>query len=200
MYKSFKKLADFIVALGILILIFPIAVFISFLLVIDHKGNPFFIQIRVGYKEKMFKIIKFKTMNEKKNIDNKLLEDQSRLTRVGKFIRKTSLDEIPQLLNVIMGQMSIIGPRPLLPEYLSLYNKKQRKRHDVMPGITGLAQISGRNKITWQEKFELDIEYINNQNFLLDFKILIKTIGKVALAKEINSKNNLSMEPFNGKN
>jgi lipopolysaccharide/colanic/teichoic acid biosynthesis glycosyltransferase len=176
MYPLLKRVADFIVALIVFTALLPLFLFISLLLFITNKGQVFFIQERPGYKEKIFKIIKFKTMRDAYDAQGKLLPDEERLTAVGRFVRKTSLDEIPQLLNVIKGDMSFVGPRPLLVQYLPLYNAWQRRRHDVKPGITGWAQVNGRNDISWEEKFKLDLYYVENQSFLLDLKILFLTV------------------------
>lgn len=161
-------------------------------------SNPFFLQKRPGKNGKIFSIIKFKTMNDKRNKEGDLLDDSKRLTRIGKFIRNTSLDEIPQLINVIKGDMSLIGPRPLLPEYLPLYNDFQKQRHKVKPGITGYAQVNGRNAINWNKKFEYDIYYVANISFILDCKILLKTLKKVFLQSDINNKNASTMNRFKG--
>ena len=201
MYKDlFKFFFDTIFSAFLLFIISPIFLIISLILIINFKGSPFFLQKRPGLNEKLFLIIKFKTMNEKKNFKGELLNDEFRLTKIGGIIRKVSLDEIPQLINVFKGDMSLVGPRPLLPEYLSLYNKQQKTRHNVKPGMTGLAQVRGRNLISWKEKFELDVEYVKNQSISLDFYILFKTIFKVFKFKEINNYGNNSVEKFNGKN
>ena len=201
MYKDlFKFFFDTIFSTFLLLIMSPIFLIISLILIMNFKGSPFFLQKRPGLNEKLFLIIKFKTMNEKKNIKGELLKDEFRLTKIGGIIRKFSLDEIPQLINVLKGDMSLVGPRPLLPEYLSLYNKQQKKRHMVKPGMTGLAQVSGRNLISWKEKLELDVEYVKNQSLSLDFYILFKTIFKVFKIKEINNYGNNSVEKFNGKN
>lgn len=168
------------------------------MLTIHLKGSPFFLQKRPGKDERIFKIIKFRTMNDFKDAEGKLLPDGERLTSLGKFIRSTSLDEIPQLLNVIKGDMSIIGPRPLLPEYLSLYDTIQKKRHHVKPGITGWAQVNGRNAISWEEKFKLDVYYVQNVTFALDVKILLKTVKKVFIREGINTENSVTTEAFKG--
>jgi lipopolysaccharide/colanic/teichoic acid biosynthesis glycosyltransferase len=163
-----------------------------------NQGKPFFFQIRPGKKGQLFKIIKFKTMNDKKDNEGNLLSDEYRLTKIGAFVRKTSLDEIPQLLNVLKGDMSLIGPRPLLPEYLPLYNESQRRRHEVKPGITGWAQVNGRNAISWAQKFEYDVWYVENVSFLLDLKILYQTIKKVFKREGITAENSVSAEAFKG--
>ncbi len=171
---------------------------VTIFLAIANEGKPFFFQVRPGKNEKLFKIIKFKTMNEKKDEQGNLLSDAERLTKVGAFVRKTSLDEIPQLLNVIKGDMSLIGPRPLLPRYLPLYNDEQRKRHNVRPGITGWAQINGRNAISWQQKFEYDVWYVENVSFMLDLKILLLTVKKVFVSEGISQEGQATMEEFKG--
>jgi len=168
------------------------------LLSFANKGKPFFFQIRPGKNEKLFKIIKFKTMNDAKDEQGNLLEDAKRLTLVGNFVRKTSLDELPQLINVLKGDMSLIGPRPLLVEYLELYNEEQKQRHLIRPGITGWAQVHGRNKITWNQKFKYDIWYVENCSFWLDVKIIIKTIKKVIKSEGVNAGENMTMNRFKG--
>ena len=174
MYKNVVKFGlDTVVALMAFILISPIFLIVTFFLLFVNQGKAFFFQKRPGKNERIFTIVKFKTMNDRKDESGNLLADEKRLTRIGKFVRATSLDEIPQLLNVIKGDMSFVGPRPLLPQYLPLYNEFQRKRHLVKPGITGWAQVKGRNTISWPQKFELDVWYVENQSFLLDFKNFI---------------------------
>ena len=175
----FKPLFDFIIALVIFTLLSPVFFLFAVLLLIVNRGSPFFIQSRPGKNERIFKIIKFKTMNDRKDHFGNLLPDADRLTVVGKFVRKTSIDEIPQLLNVINGDMSLVGPRPLLIEYLPLYNDSQKKRHNVRPGITGWAQVNGRNAISWKQKFEYDIWYVEHLSFFLDLKVIFMTLGKV---------------------
>lgn len=199
MYKSiFKRLLDFLAALTGFILLSPIFIVVTIGLFFANQGKPFFFQVRPGKNERLFKIIKFKTMNDKKGVDGQLLADSERLTKIGSFVRKTSLDEIPQLLNVIKGDMSLIGPRPLLPQYLPLYNKLQKRRHEIQPGITGWAQINGRNAISWNQKFEYDVWYVDNCNFILDIKILFLTIKKVFVSEGISQEGNATMEPFKG--
>jgi undecaprenyl phosphate N,N'-diacetylbacillosamine 1-phosphate transferase len=193
-----KRIFDLIISLTGIITLSPIIIFLSVGLFIANKGNPFYFQKRPGKNEKLFIIIKFKTMNNKKNSDGTLMSDADRLTYLGRIVRKTSLDEIPQLINVLIGNMSIIGPRPLLPEYLTLYNHKQKRRHNIRPGITGWAQINGRNSISWEEKFELDVWYVNNQSMFLDLKILLLTIKKVIISDGISQKNQATVEPFKG--
>jgi lipopolysaccharide/colanic/teichoic acid biosynthesis glycosyltransferase len=201
LYRQFIKAPiDILVALVIFIVVFPLFLLIALLLVIAQGGNPFFTQPRVGYREKIFHVIKFRTMNNKRGPDGQLLSDKDRLTPIGTFVRKTSLDEIPQLLNIIRGQMSFVGPRPLLLEYLPLYSAEQRHRHDVMPGITGWAQVNGRNSIAWRDKFALDIWYVNHQGFWLDLRILFMTVGKVLKAEGISGQGVVTAEKFNGNN
>lgn len=168
------------------------------LLAFANKGTPFFFQLRPGWRGAPFKVIKFKTMNDARDEKGEWLPDEVRLTRVGKFVRKTSLDEIPQLLNVIKGDMSLIGPRPLLMEYLPLYSKEQYRRHEVRPGITGWAQVNGRNAISWQQKFAYDVWYVDHLSFTLDVKILLSTIQKVFKAEGISSATAVTMEKFTG--
>ncbi|AKC24121.1 UDP-galactose phosphate transferase [Flavobacterium psychrophilum] len=180
MYKLFiKQIIDFLVSLVAVVILTPLLLIITIGLFFANNGKPFFFQLRPGKNGKIFKIIKFKTMNEAKDAQGNLLSDAERLTPIGKFVRKTSLDEIPQLLNVLNGDMSLIGPRPLLPQYLHLYNNFQNRRHEVKPGITGWAQVNGRNAISWDKKFELDVWYVDHISFSLDFKILYLTIIKV---------------------
>lgn len=200
MYKNFiKPVIDFVVSTAVFLLLLPLFMLITVLLYFANQGHPFFFQLRPGRAEKIFRLIKFKTMNEKKDRHGMLLPDAVRLTRLGKFIRKTSLDEIPQLLNVIKGEMSLIGPRPLLTEYLPLYNDFQKKRHSVTPGITGWAQVNGRNAIGWQQKFEYDIFYVQHMSFALDMKILLLTIAKVFKSEGISADGQATMQKFTGK-
>ncbi|MFH6769238.1 sugar transferase [Gaetbulibacter aquiaggeris] len=201
MYKGvLKRLLDIIFSLIGLILLSPILIVVSFILTVSIKGSPLFFQSRPGKNEKIFKIIKFKTMNDFKDKKGNLLPDNDRLTAIGKFIRKYSLDEIPQLFNVLIGDMSLIGPRPLIVEYLPFYNDIQKKRHNVKPGITGWAQVNGRNSISWNKKFEFDVWYVENMCFLVDFKILTLTLIKVLQRKDVNLSEELTSEYFNGKN
>lgn len=187
MYKVyFKPLLDCVVSLLGIVVLSPIFLVILISLFISNNGKVFFVQNRPGKNEKIFKIIKFRTMNNKKDAHGNLLPDAERLTYLGKIVRKTSLDEIPQLINVLKGDMSLIGPRPLLPEYLSLYNERQKKRHTVKPGITGWAQINGRNAVEWNKKFEFDVWYIENLSFILDLQILFLTLKKVVKLEGIN--------------
>ncbi|WP_298953086.1 sugar transferase [uncultured Nonlabens sp.] len=198
MYKIVKFILDFLVAFVALGLLFPVLVILLIFLAIANSGKPFFFQTRPGKHGNLFKIIKFKTMNDKKDKEGNLLSDQLRLTTVGKIVRKTSLDEIPQLLNVIKGDMSIVGPRPLLPAYLELYSKEQARRHDVKPGITGWAQVNGRNAISWEEKFKLDVWYVDHQSFSLDLKIILKTVKKVFVSEGISQDGQATMTKFEG--
>jgi lipopolysaccharide/colanic/teichoic acid biosynthesis glycosyltransferase len=199
MYKSFfKRLIDFFVAFMGLLLILPIFLFLIFFLAIANDGKPFFVQKRPGKDGKIFSIIKFKTMNDRRSVKGNLLPDAERLTKIGFFVRKTSLDELPQLLNVINGDMSLIGPRPLLPQYLNLYSDFQNRRHEVKPGITGWAQVNGRNAISWEKKFEYDVWYVENISFLLDVKILFFTIKKVVKSENISQEGLVSMDYFKG--
>ncbi|RZK36615.1 MAG: sugar transferase [Pedobacter sp.] len=199
MYKLFfKRAIDFLTASIGLIILSPIFIIITILLAIKNNGKPFFVQARPGKNGKIFKIVKFKTMNDRRDSNGELLPDAVRLTKIGMFVRKTSLDEIPQLLNVINGDMSLVGPRPLLPSYLPLYSEEQNKRHNVKPGITGWAQVNGRNAISWKEKFELDVWYVNNQSFKLDFKILMLTIKKVIKKDGISQSGEATMSRFEG--
>ena len=194
-----KRLFDFLLALMVFIFIIPIFFLLWFWLSIANKGaGAFFFQERPGKDEKIFRVIKFKTMNDRRDASGKLLPDAQRLTKVGNFVRSTSLDEIPQLLNVIKGDMSLIGPRPLLVQYLPLYNETQRRRHDVRPGITGWAQVNGRNAISWKQKFAYDVWYVDNVSLSLDVKILLKTIQKVFKREGISSDTSATMELFKG--
>ena len=199
-YRFFKYFIDQIFALVVLVLILPLLVLTTLLLGMTLKKWPFFVQKRPGLKQQIFSIYKFKTMRDTVDSTGVLLPDFERITPLGKIIRKLSLDELPQLINVLKGEMSFVGPRPLLPEYLPLYSNEQNKRHEVKPGITGWAQVNGRNTLSWQDKFKHDVYYVENQSFFLDLRILIKTVGKVLLPKDINASEQLTMEPFNGKN
>lgn len=199
MYQHYiKRFIDFFLAFFFLLLLSPLFLFILFGLFIVNNGKPFFFQLRPGLNGQFFKIIKFKTMNDKKGSDGNLLTDAERLTPVGSFVRKTSLDEIPQLINVLKGDMALIGPRPLLVQYLPLYNSFQNRRHEVRPGITGWAQINGRNAITWQEKFDYDVWYVDNVSFSLDVKIFFLTMKKVFVREGISAEGQATIEPFKG--
>ncbi len=201
MYQNYlKRIIDFITSLLLLIVVFPILLILSLLLFFQNKGTPFFFQDRPGKNEKKIKIIKFKSMTDEKDKVGNLLPDKDRLTPLGKFIRKTSLDELPQLLNVLKGDMSLVGPRPLLFKYLPLYSKEQKRRHEVTPGITGWAQVNGRNNISWKKKFELDVYYVNNISFSLDMKILWLTFAKVVKREGVNQSIDRPMQPFTGDN
>lgn len=199
MYQNIlKPLLDFVMALLLLILVGPVIALVAIILAFSNGGSPFFLQKRPGKNERIFTIVKFKTMNDKTDSEGKLLPDSERLTKAGSFVRSTSLDELPQLLNVLFGYMSFVGPRPLLPQYLPLYNETQKQRHSVKPGITGWAQVNGRNAISWQQKFEYDVWYVNNQSFYLDLKILYKTVLKVIKKDGINREGEATMTRFNG--
>ena len=196
----FKRLLDFLVAFFGLFVLSPIFVLVMIGLYFANQGKPFFFQARPGKDERIFKIIKFKTMNDKKDAQGNLLPDGDRLTPIGAFVRKTSLDEIPQLINVLKGDMSLIGPRPLLPQYLPLYNETQKRRHKVRPGITGWAQVNGRNAISWSKKFELDVEYVDHLSFMMDLKVFFTTFKKVFKSEGISQKGQATAEAFNGNN
>ena len=202
MYRHFfKRIIDFCVALVALVCISPVLAVVTIWLHFANKGaGAFFLQERPGLHGKIFKIIKYKTMTDERDAEGNLLPDKDRLTKVGKFVRSTSIDELPQLINVLKGDMALVGPRPLLPEYLPLYSIEQARRHEVRPGITGWAQCHGRNAITWTDKFKLDVWYVNNCTFLTDIKILIRTINTVLNRNGISQEGNATMEPFNGNN
>lgn len=196
--KYIKRILDLILSLMALIVLMPLMLIIGILVAIN-LGNPIiFKQKRPGKDEKIFTLYKFRTMTDEKDEKGKLLPDSQRLTKFGKFLRSTSLDELPELINILKGDMSIVGPRPLLVEYLKLYNEEQKHRHDVRPGLTGLAQTSGRNAITWEEKFEKDIEYVHNISFIGDVKIIIKTAIKVFKREGISGTNSDTMQKFEG--
>lgn len=197
MYKIFfKHIIDFFTALSILLIASPFLIITTLLLALANTGNPFFFQKRPGKNEKIFRIVKFRTMTNQRDEKGELLSDAERLTVIGKFVRRMSIDEIPQLINVVKGDMSLIGPRPLLPEYLDLYTTFQKQRHDVRPGITGWAAVNGRNSIDWDKKLELDVWYVNNLNFKLDMKILFKTIKKVLISEGVNAEGHPTMPRF----
>lgn len=199
MYKNFfKRIIDLILSTSALIVLSPVILIVAILLTISLKGNPFFIQSRPGKNTKVFHIIKFRTMLNTRDSFGNLLPDEQRLFGFGKIVRKLSLDEIPQLINVFLGQMSLIGPRPLLVRYLPLYTEEQNRRHDVRPGITGWAQVNGRNSISWEDKFKLDVWYVNNISFFVDIKILFLTIYKVVKKEGISSTEHATMEEFKG--
>lgn len=195
----FKPICDRLIAFVSIIVLAPIIFLVGACLWISQGGNPIFIQVRPGLQERLFRLIKFRTMTNARDDNGNFLPDNERLTRIGRLIRKTSLDELPQLFNVLKGDMSIVGPRPLLVEYLPLYSQEQSRRHNVKPGITGWAQVNGRNTISWEEKFELDIWYVNNLSFTLDVKILFMSIIKVFKSEGINSQTSATMEKFQGK-
>lgn len=198
MYPKVKHLIDFVIAFIGFIVISPIFVLLALILTINNGGTPFFVQKRPGLHEKPFKLIKFKTMTDAKDEKGRFLPDEVRLTRVGAIIRGLSLDEIPQLINILKGEMSLIGPRPLLMEYLPLYNDFQRSRHLVRPGITGLSQVNGRNSIDWETRFQLDVHYVDNISFWMDVKILFRTIFKVVKRDGISQDGHVTMSPFTG--
>lgn len=202
MYKyGLKRLFDFILAFSILAIAWPILLFLVLGLHFANKGSGiFFFQKRPGKNGRIFKVIKFKTMTDERDTQGNLLPDVMRLTRIGRVVRSTSLDELPQLINVLKGDMSLVGPRPLLEQYLPLYNPTQARRHEVRPGITGWAQVNGRNAISWTRKFDLDVWYVDHCSFALDVKILFLTIKKVFVREGISSATSVTMEPFNGNN
>lgn len=202
MYKCFfKRFFDFCVVFITLLVIWPIILLVTIWLHFANKGaGAFFTQDRPGKDGKIFKVIKFKTMTDERDAEGNLLPDADRLTKVGKFVRSTSIDELPQLINVLKGDMALIGPRPLLPQYLPLYSAEQARRHEVRPGITGWAQVNGRNAISWTKKFELDVWYVDHCSFLLDLKIIFLTIKKVFIREGISQDGHATMEAFNGKN
>ncbi len=202
MYKYFfKRLIDFIIVFCVLVVIWPILLIITLWPHFANKGDgAFFAQERPGKGGKVFKVIKFKTMTDERDADGNLLPDADRLTNVGRFVRSTSIDELPQLINVLKGDMALIGPRPLLVQYLPLYSKEQARRHDVRPGITGWAQVNGRNAISWTKKFELDVWYVDHCSFWLDVKIIFLTIKKVFVREGISQEGQATMEFFTGNN
>ena len=202
MYNNYlKRFIDLFVVFSLLVIIGPILLVVSIWLYFANKGaGVFFLQKRPGRDGIIFKVIKFKTMTDERDSTGNLLPDERRLTKVGKFVRSTSLDELPQLINVLIGDMALIGPRPLLPQYLPLYSKEQARRHEVRPGITGWAQVNGRNAISWAKKFELDVWYVDHCSFLLDLKIFFLTIRKVFVREGISSDTSVTMEPFTGNN
>lgn len=202
MYAHFlKRLIDFTIVFMVLLIIWPILLLITIWLHFANKGaGAFFTQERPGKNGKIFKVIKYKTMTDERDAQGHLLPDADRLTKVGKFVRSTSIDELPQLINVLKGDMALIGPRPLLPQYLPLYSKEQARRHEVRPGITGWAQVNGRNAISWAKKFELDVWYVDHCSFWLDLKIIFLTIKKVFIREGISQEGQATIEPFNGNN
>lgn len=200
-YQNFlKRSIDFTVAFFGLLILSPIFIIVTIGLYFANQGKPFFFQKRPGKNEKIFSIIKFKTMNDKKDANGDLLSDAERLTPIGAFVRKTSLDELPQLINVLKGDMSLIGPRPLLPQYLPLYKDNQKRRHNVRPGITGWAQVNGRNAISWSKKFELDVWYVDHVSFMTDMKVFFTTFKKVFKSEGISQEGQATAEAFNGNN
>lgn len=196
--KCIKRVLDFCLSLIALIILSPLLLLLTIAGAVIMKGNPFFTQLRPGKDEKIFRLIKFRSMTCEKDKDGKLLPDEKRLTGYGLFIRKTSLDELPELINILKGDMAIVGPRPLLVDYLKLYNAEQKHRHDVRPGLTGLAQVNGRNAISWQQKFQYDIQYVKRISFVLDVKIICATICAVLKREGINSDISATMEAFKG--
>ncbi len=199
MYKNYiKRILDILLSAMALTVLSPVIGVLIVLGAIMMKGNPFFTQLRPGKDEKIFRLIKLRTMTCETDAEGNLLPDAQRLNGYGKFLRSTSLDELPELVNILIGDMSIVGPRPLLVQYLPLYNEEQRHRHDIRPGLTGHAQVNGRNAITWEEKFRLDVEYVNNVSFGLDVKIILQTIGKVFSREGISSETDATMEDFMG--
>ena len=198
-YKDYLKRAlDLFVSMTALAVLSPIVLTLIIILSFANKGSPFFVQVRPGKNGKLFRIIKFKTMNDRRDPKGNLLDDALRLTPFGSFVRKTSMDEIPQLINVVLGDMSLIGPRPLLVEYLPLYDSNQMRRHEVRPGITGWAQVNGRNAIDWRRKFQYDLWYVEQLSFALDLKIIFMTLKKVMISEGINSSTSATMEKFTG--
>jgi len=201
MYKSWgKRLFDFVAALLLLLVLSPLLILVATALAIVNKGSPLFVQTRPGRQTHSFRLVKFKTMTDEHGPEGQLLSDRERVTKLGSLIRKSSMDELPQLLNVLMGQMSLIGPRPLLFRYIPLYSKEQKRRHEIRPGITGWAQVNGRNSIPWKEKFELDVYYVDNLSLLLDLQIIWMTIVKVIGREGINQSVDRPMQPFDGNN
>lgn len=196
--KYIKRFLDFTLSLSALVLLSPILLVFMIIGVIKMKGNPFFCQQRPGKNEKIFKLIKFRTMTNKKDKAGELLPDEQRLTSYGQFLRSTSIDELPELINILKGDMSIIGPRPLLVKYLPLYNEYQRHRHDVRPGLTGHAQVNGRNTLSWEEKFDMDVKYVRHITFIGDVKILLNTVFTVLKKDGISSETSATMEEFKG--
>lgn len=196
--RFFKRILDFILSLCALVVLFPVFLVLIILGAVNMKGNPFFTQLRPGKNEKIFRLIKFRTMTNQKDKEGNLLPDDVRLTKYGKFLRSTSLDELPELLNIVVGDMSIVGPRPLLVKYLPRYNEEQKHRHDVRPGLTGYAQANGRNAVIWEDKFKMDVWYTRNISFKLDVKILLDTVKCVLKRDGISSESSATMEEFMG--
>lgn len=198
--RFFKSLLDKLLAVCILILFSWLALLTVFALAISLKGNPFFVQMRPGYKGRPFNLIKFRTMSNERDASGQLLPDHMRVSKIGQFVRGASLDEIPQMINILKGDMSFIGPRPLLMEYLPLYSEAEKHRHDVKPGVTGWAQVNGRNKLSWKQKFKLDLEYVEGLSLLFDIKIALLTVKKVLQRDGVNASTDVTMEKFNGSN
>ena len=198
MYPFIKHGFDLLFALIFLFILLPVILLVALLLSFQNGGSPWFMQTRPGKNGNLFTIYKFKTMRDIPQNNGQLQSDHDRMTPIGKIVRKLSLDELPQLINILKGEMSFVGPRPLLPEYLPLYSKEQSRRHNVRPGITGWAQINGRNSISWQEKFKFDVYYVDHQSFFLDLKILFLTVGKVFLSRDVNAGENITKEKFTG--
>lgn len=196
--RFFKRILDFILSLCALVVLSPVLLVLIILGAVNMKGNPFFTQLRPGKDEKIFKLIKFRTMTNKKDRNGNLLPDDKRLTKYGKILRSTSLDELPEIINILSGDMSIVGPRPLLVQYLTRYNEEQKHRHDVRPGLTGWAQVNGRNVVTWEEKFEMDVWYTKNISFKTDVKIILATVKCVLKRSGISSETSSTMEEFMG--
>jgi lipopolysaccharide/colanic/teichoic acid biosynthesis glycosyltransferase len=196
--RFFKRVVDLCITFPALLIALPIIFLFGLLIFLQDRRTPFFTQLRPGRNNRVFQVIKLRTMNSKRDSNGNLMSDEFRFTGIGRFIRKISLDELPQLWNVLKGDMSLVGPRPLLPEYLPLYNDEQKRRHQVKPGITGWAQVNGRNAISWEEKFKMDVWYVENQSFWLDMKILWLTIRKVLVREGINQDGQATMEPFKG--
>lgn len=196
--KYFKRMLDFTLSLGAIIVLSPILLVLTIVGAVAMGGNPFFTQERPGKNEKIFKLVKFRTMNNKKDKKGDLLPDEKRLTSYGKWLRSTSLDELPELFNILKGDMSIIGPRPLLVKYLPRYNKEQHRRHEVRPGLTGLAQVNGRNDLTWEDKFKYDVQYVDHITFINDVNIIIETVKIVLNRSGISSGTSVTMEEFMG--
>ena len=196
--KYIKRILDFLLSLCALLVLSPVLLILTVLGAWKMKGNPFFTHLRPGKNEKIFRLIKFRTMTCEKDKDGNLLPDEQRLTKYGEILRSTSLDELPELINILKGEMSIVGPRPLLVQYLPLYNEEQRHRHDVRPGLTGWAQVNGRNAISWEERFRLDVEYVRNITFVMDVKIILQTVGKIFKREGISSESSVTMEDFMG--
>lgn len=196
--RSFKRGIDLILAFAMFVLLFPLFLILFVALSLHHRGTPFFSQYRPGKGNVPFRILKFKTMTSALNEHGDLLADADRITGFGRLVRKTSLDEMPQLLNVLKGEMSLVGPRPLLPDYLELYSNEQARRHELKPGVTGWAQVNGRNAISWESKLKFDVWYVDNVNFLLDFRILFRTLYNVMLGKGVTQPGHISMGRFKG--